>query len=256
MEPKTLKDEHGSVIVAAVKTYGDTTHTFVNRTEYTGPFLPGFKAHHNKEPINQLIPQPDLLFIDHCVGNQHDGEMEPAAQLYEKMLDFHRFWSIDDKMLHTEYSALRSVVVSDFDEKVKMPINEPAPGKRKSQIQEYVEYYGGAGVQHIALRTENMLDAIERMKARGCEFLTIPPSYYENLIPSLEKHGTKVEEDLEHIKKLNILVDHDANGYLLQLFTKPLQDRPTFFIEIIQRHNHNGFGAGNFKALFEAIELE
>ena len=138
------------------------------------------------------------------------------------MLDFHRFWSIDDKMLHTEFSALRSVVVADFDEKVKMPINEPAAGKRKSQIQEYVEYYGGAGVQHIALRTENILDAIERMKARGCEFLTIPPSYYENLKASLERLGTKVEEDLEHIQKLNILVDHDENGYLLQLFTKPV----------------------------------
>ena len=148
--------------------------------------------------------------------------MEAAASWYEQMLDFHRFWSIDDKMLHTEFSALRSVVVADFDEKVKMPINEPAAGKRKSQIQEYVEYYGGAGVQHIALRTENILDAIERMKARGCEFLTIPPSYYENLKASLERLGTKVEEDLEHIQKLNILVDHDENGYLLQLFTKPV----------------------------------
>lgn len=159
--------------------------------------------------------------------------MEAAATWYEKMLDFHRFWSIDDKMLHTEFSALRSVVVCDFDEKVKMPINEPAAGKRKSQIQEYVEYYHGAGVQHIALRTENMLDTIERMMARGCEFLTIPPSYYDNLRVSLAKLGTPVQEDLDHIQKLNILVDHDEKGYLLQLFTKPLEDRPTFFIEVI-----------------------
>lgn len=232
-EPKTLKDDNGAVIVATVRTYGDTTHTFINRTEYTGPFLPGFKTHHLKEPINQLIPQPELLFIDHCVGNQPDGEMEAAASWYEKMLDFHRFWSIDDKMLHTEYSALRSVVVSDFDEKVKMPINEPAAGVRKSQIQEYVEYYGGAGVQHIALRTESMLDTIERMKARGTEFLTIPPSYYDNLRESLKRLGTPVQEDLDHIQKLGILVDHDEKGYLLQLFTKPLEDRPTFFVEII-----------------------
>lgn len=182
--------------------------------------------------------------------------MEAAASWYEKMLDFHRFWSIDDKMLHTEYSALRSVVVCDFDEKVKMPINEPASGKRKSQIQEYVDYYGGPGVQHIALRTENILDSIERMKARGCEFLSIPPSYYEHLRESLKKHGTPVQEDLDHIQKLNLLCDHDEKGYLLQIFTKPLEDRPTFFIEVIQRRNHEGFGAGNFKALFEAIEAE
>lgn len=182
--------------------------------------------------------------------------MEAAASWYEKMLDFHRFWSIDDKMLHTEYSALRSAVVCDFDEKVKMPINEPASGKRKSQIQEYVDYYGGPGVQHIALRTENILDSIERMRARGCEFLSIPPSYYEHLRESLKKHGTPVQEDLDHIQKLNLLCDHDEKGYLLQIFTKPLEDRPTFFIEVIQRRNHEGFGAGNFKALFEAIEAE
>ena len=255
-EPKVLEDEHGKVMVSTVKTYGDTTHTFVQRIDYNGPFLPGFQAHPQVEMINKLVPQPELLFIDHCVGNQPDGEMEAAASWYEKMLDFHRFWSIDDKMLHTEYSALRSVVVADFDENIKMPINEPAEGKRKSQIQEYVDFYGGPGVQHIALRTDNILDSIERMKARGCQFLTIPPAYYDNLITNLEKVGTKVQEDLEHIKKLNILVDYDEKGYLLQIFTKPLEDRPTFFVEIIQRRNHQGFGAGNFKALFEAIELE
>jgi 4-hydroxyphenylpyruvate dioxygenase len=182
--------------------------------------------------------------------------MEAAASWYEQMLDFHRFWSIDDKMLHTEYSALRSVVVADFDENIKMPINEPAAGKRKSQIQEYVDFYGGPGVQHIALRTDDILNSIERMKARGCQFLTIPDAYYDNLFTNLEKMGTKVAEDLEHIRKLNILVDYDEKGYLLQIFTKPVEDRPTFFIEIIQRRNHQGFGAGNFKALFEAIELE
>lgn len=182
--------------------------------------------------------------------------MEAVASWYEQMLDFHRFWSIDDKMLHTEYSALRSVVVSDFDENVKMPINEPAAGKRKSQIQEYVDYYGGAGVQHIALRTDNIIDTVSRMRDRGCQFLTIPPTYYDNLGKRLGDKGTKVAEDLEMIRKLNILVDFDEKGYLLQIFTKPLEDRPTLFIEIIQRRNHNGFGAGNFKALFESIEQE
>lgn len=255
-EPETLKDEHGSVMVASVGTYGDTTHTFVQRIDYEGLFLPGFSKHPQEESINKLIPQPELQFIDHCVGNQPDGEMEAAASWYEKMLDFHRFWSIDDKMLHTEYSALRSVVVADFDENIKMPINEPAEGKRKSQIQEYVDFYGGPGVQHIALRTDDILNSIERMRARGCQFLTIPDAYYDNLFTNLEKMGTKVQEDLEHIRKLNILVDYDEKGYLLQIFTKPLEDRPTFFIEIIQRRNHQGFGAGNFKALFEAIELE
>lgn len=164
-----------------MRTYGDTTHTFVQNIDYKGPFLPGFIAHPFVDPLSKLLPAPEMLFIDHCVGNQADGEMEPVASWYEKMLDFHRFWSVDDKMLHTEYSALRSIVVADFDENVKMPINEPAPGKRKSQIQEYVDFYGGAGVQHIALRTDDIITAIQRMKARGCEFLTIPDSYYENL---------------------------------------------------------------------------
>jgi len=251
-----LKDENGSVILSTVKTYGDTTHTFVQRVDFKGKFLPGFKEHFLNEPINKLIEAPELQFIDHCVGNQPDGEMEAAAAWYEKMLDFHRFWSIDDKMLHTEYSALRSVVVSDFDENVKMPINEPAEGKKKSQIQEYVDYYGGAGVQHIALRTDNIIDSVSRMKARGCQFLTIPSAYYDTLAKRLGDMGTEVKEDLEKIRELNILVDFDEKGYLLQIFTKPLEDRPTLFIEIIQRRNHNGFGAGNFKALFESIELE
>lgn len=255
-EPYELKDDNGSVIMSTVKTYGDTTHTFVQRNDYKGTFLPGFKEHFLSEPFNKVMPQPELQFIDHCVGNQPDGEMEAAASWYEQMLDFHRFWSIDDKMLHTEFSALRSVVVSDFDENVKMPINEPAAGKKKSQIQEYVDFYGGAGVQHIALRTDSIIDTVTRMKDRGCQFLTIPPTYYDNLAKRLADCGTEVQEDLEVIRKLNILVDFDEKGYLLQIFTKPLEDRPTLFIEIIQRRNHNGFGAGNFKALFESIEQE
>jgi len=200
---------------------------------------------------------PDLKFIDHCVGNQPDGEMEAVAQWYENMLDFHRFWSVDDKMIHTEYSSLRSVVMADFDEKVKMPINEPANGKRKSQIQEYVEYYGGPGVQHIALRTENIIETVERMRARGVEFLEkIPDSYYDKIREGVKDVGLDVEEDIAVLQKYKILIDYDEKGYLLQIFTRPLEDRPTLFLEVIQRRNHQGFGAGNFKSLFEAIEAE
>uniref|UniRef100_A0A7S3U4Y6 4-hydroxyphenylpyruvate dioxygenase n=1 Tax=Strombidinopsis acuminata TaxID=141414 RepID=A0A7S3U4Y6_9SPIT len=255
-EPKEHKDDNGTVIMASVKTYGDTIHTFVQRVDYKGPFLPGFNEHPQKEVINKVLPIPDLKYIDHCVGNQPDGEMEAAASWYEKMLDFHRFWSIDDKMLHTEYSALRSVVVCDFDEKIKMPINEPAAGMRKSQIQEYVDFYGGAGVQHIAMRTEDIITTVIRMKERGCQFLTIPPAYYDGIRKGLKNVSYEVKEDLDKIQELNILVDYDEKGYLLQIFTKPVEDRPTLFFEVIQRRNHQGFGAGNFKSLFEAIEIE
>jgi 4-hydroxyphenylpyruvate dioxygenase len=194
--------------------------------------------------------------MDHCVGNQPDNQMLNACEFYEKTLDFHRFWSVDDSQMHTDYSALRSIVMADYDEVIKMPINEPAPGKKKSQIQEYVEYNAGAGVQHIALRTTDILKSVTALKARGVEFLTIPKAYYENLKIRLQSSQTKILEDMDAIEKLNILVDYDEGGYLLQIFSKPLEDRPTLFIEIIQRHNHTGFGAGNFKALFESIEIE
>ena len=197
-----------------------------------------------------------LDFIDHCVGNQPDLEMEAATSWYEKMLDFHRFWSVDDTMIHTEYSSLRSIVVADFDEVIKMPINEPAKGKRKSQIQEYVDYYGGAGVQHVALHTNDIIEAVTALAERGVEFLTIPDAYYEMLAKGLEHAGIQVTEDIAHLRRLNILIDYDNKGDLLQIFTKPVEDRPTLFFEIIQRHNHQGFGAGNFKSLFESIEVE
>ena len=254
--PETLKDDNGSVIVASVRTYGDTIHTFVQRVDYTGPFLPGFRAHHLKEKFNAVMSPVNLDFIDHCVGNQPDLEMEAATSWYEKMLDFHRFWSVDDTMIHTEYSSLRSIVVTDFDEVIKMPINEPAAGKRKSQIQEYVDYYGGAGVQHVALHTNDIIEAVTALAARGVEFLTIPDAYYERLTKGLEHAGIQVKEDIAHLRRLNILIDYDDKGYLLQIFTKPVEDRPTLFFEIIQRHNHQGFGAGNFKSLFESIEVE
>jgi 4-hydroxyphenylpyruvate dioxygenase len=254
--PETLKDENGSVIVASVATYGDTVHTFIQRVDYTGPFLPGFKPHHLKEKFNSVMTPIELNEVDHCVGNQPDLQMEAAASWYEKMLDFHRFWSVDDSIIHTEYSSLRSIVVADFDEKIKMPINEPANGKRKSQIQEYVEYYGGAGVQHIALSTGDIIKTVTALSERGVEFLTIPDAYYERLRKGLEHAGIQVQEDIATLQKLKILVDYDDKGYLLQIFTKPVEDRPTLFYEIIQRRNHQGFGAGNFKSLFESIEIE
>jgi 4-hydroxyphenylpyruvate dioxygenase len=227
-EPKKLTDQFGSVIVATIQTYGDTVHTLVQRTvdgqEYKGVFLPGFKEHYLKDPINQVLPPTNLDVIDHIVGNQPDREMTPTADWYEKMLNFHRFWSIDDKMMHTEYSALNSIVMADFDENVKLPINEPAPGKKKSQIQEYVDFYVGAGVQHLALRTENIIDAVAGLRKRGVEFLSIPKSYYDNFRKALPNLSIEVKEDVDTIERLGLLIDYDDNGYLLQLFTKPLED--------------------------------
>ena len=255
-EPQTLTDEHGSVVIATVKTYGDTVHTFVQRGEYSGPFLPGFVAKTVEDPLAGVTPSPKLGVIDHIVGNMPDQEMMPVVEWYEKILQFHRFWSVDDKQIHTEYSSLRSVVMADYDEVIKMPINEPAEGKRKSQIQEYVEHYGGKGVQHIALRTENILEAITHLRARGVQFLNVPSSYYDALGERMKAAGISTKEDIKAIQDLNILVDFDDQGYLLQLFTMPLQDRPTVFLEVIQREGCQGFGAGNFKSLFEAIERE
>lgn len=258
-EPWEEKDEHGTVVFARVQTYGDTTHTFLERTDYNGTdknFLPGYKPADKNDPLLAKLPHVGLEVIDHCVGNQPDNEMENVASWYTNILAFHRFWSVDDKQMHTEYSALRSIVVTDYDEVIKMPINEPAPGKRKSQIQEYVDYYGGPGVQHIALRTPNVIEAVEAARERGLDFLTPPATYYDDLIERLKGSKVEIKESMDVIRKNCILVDFDDNGYLLQIFTKPCQDRPTLFIEFIQRCNHSGFGAGNFKALFEAIEKD
>ncbi|XJO71723.1 hypothetical protein BDV3_001191 [Batrachochytrium dendrobatidis] len=254
-EPWEEKDADGTVIMATIGTYGDVEHTFVQRTGYTGRFLPGFVAP-SADPINKFMPAVNLLFVDHVVGNQPDNEMVPACEMYEKFLDFHRFWSVDDTQMHTEYSALRSIVMTDYDQKIKMPINEPAVGKKKSQIQEFVDYHGGAGVQHIAIRSEDIVESVTNLRARGVEFLGIPDSYYDNLRLRLSTSKVNVTEDMNTLQKLKILVDYDEDGYLLQIFTKPVEDRPTLFIEVIQRKNHEGFGAGNFKALFESIELE
>uniref|UniRef100_A0A672G687 4-hydroxyphenylpyruvate dioxygenase n=1 Tax=Salarias fasciatus TaxID=181472 RepID=A0A672G687_SALFA len=256
-EPWVEQDSHGKVKYAMLQTYGDTTHTLI---EYLGPykglFLPSYKEPLFRDPLLAKLPPTGLNFIDHIVGNQPDDQMVPVSDWYQKCLLFHRFWSIDDKQIHTQYSALRSIVVTNYEETIKMPINEPAMGKKKSQIQEYVDYNGGPGVQHIALNTSNIIESIKNLHARGMEFLQAPDTYYDTLRAKLKTAKIKVKEDLDTLQKLKILVDFDDNGYLLQIFTKPVQDRPTLFLEVIQRHNHFGFGAGNFKSLFEAIEKD
>lgn len=250
------EDEAGSVRYATIQTFGDTCHTMVEKRGYEGLFLPGFKQPIVTNRLLPTLPLTGLLVIDHCVWNQPDGEMEGATQWYERTLSMKRFWSVDDTQIHTKYSSLRSIVVTNEEETIKMPINEPASGLRKSQIQEFIDYYGGAGIQHIALRTEDIISSVSCLRDRGLEFLSVPDSYYDQLKEKLQKSRVRIAEDMHELQKLKILIDYDDNGYLLQIFTKPMQDRPTLFLEVIQRHNHSGFGAGNFKALFEAIEAE
>ncbi|KAK4458731.1 4-hydroxyphenylpyruvate dioxygenase [Cladorrhinum samala] len=256
--PLTKGDkEHGFVRTAVIRTYGDTTHTLISRKDYRGTFLPGYKAA-SHPPSKISYPDINLNRIDHCVGNQDWNEMVKACAFYEQCLSFHRFWSVDDNQICTEFSALSSIVMSSANNVVKMPINEPAPGKKKSQIEEYIIFNSGPGVQHIALLTDNILETVAAMRARGVEFINVPKSYYDTMRMRLktEKRDWELKEEFETIERLNILIDYDERGYLLQLFTKPLMDRPTVFVEIIQRNEFDGFGAGNFKSLFEAIERE
>ena len=246
VSPEDLTDAHGTVRRASIATYGDTIHSFISYKDYRGPFLPGF--------AERAVPGRDagLLRIDHMVGNVELGRMNEWADWYSRVLGFKRYISFDDKDISTEYSALMSIVMSDDSFAIKFPINEPATGKRKSQIEEYLDYYRGAGVQHIALLTNDILSTITSLKRNGVEFLSVPDSYYD-LLPS--RVGA-IDEAIQAIRELGILVDRDDEGYLLQLFTKPVQDRPTLFFEIIQRKGSRGFGKGNFKALFESIERE
>jgi 4-hydroxyphenylpyruvate dioxygenase len=261
---KTISDENGTVTFGVIAAYGDTTHTLITKQNYKGPFLPGFQAAKPADYL-ELLPVVNFVTIDHCVGNQNWNNMEDVCAYYEKVFGFHKFWSADDSVITTDYSALCSVVMTDPDNKIKIPINEPAKGKGRSQIEEFVKFYDGSGVQHIALQTVNILETIPHMRARGAEFIKIPATYYDNLRKRLAAGGNNglnatalahLQQSLEKIEHNNILVDFDERGYLLQLFTKPLADRPTVFIEIIQREGHDGFGAGNFKALFESIEEE
>jgi 4-hydroxyphenylpyruvate dioxygenase len=247
-EPKTLKDEHGEVKIAGIYTYGETVHTFVERKNYNGVFMPGFMA---KESLIEVKPV-GLLHVDHCVGNVGWGEMNKWVEYYQKVMGFNLLITFDDKDISTEYTALMSKVVSNGNGYVKFPINEPAEGRKKSQIEEYIDFYGGAGVQHIAIATNDILSTVGQLRKNGVDFLYVPDNYYETVT---ERVG-EIDEDLEELKKLNILIDRDDDGYLLQIFTKPVQDRPTVFYEIIQRKGAKSFGKGNFKALFEAIERE
>ena len=246
MEPRDEEDERGAIRRAAIKTYGDTIHSFISYKGYDGPFLPGFTAAEVEgTPVG-------IAVVDHMVGNVELGAMNRWCEWYSKVMGFSRYITFDDKDINTEYSALMSIVMSDDNRVVKFPINEPAEGKKKSQIQEYLEAYYGPGVQHVALLCGNVIETVSRLRENGVEFLSVPDSYYEELPGRV---GT-IDEPMDELKKLGILVDRDEDGYLLQIFTKPVQDRPTVFFEIIQRKGARGFGKGNFKALFESIERE
>lgn len=248
LEPTTLKDKDGEVVLSGIHTYGDTVHLFVERKNYKGAFMPGFvKWNSNYNPTDT-----GLLYVDHCVGNVGWNQMNPWVKFYEDVLGFRNILSFDDKDISTEYSALMSKVMSNGNGFVKFPINEPAEGKKKSQVEEYLDFYNGEGVQHVAIATNNIIETVTNLQNRGVEFLKVPSSYYETV---LDRVG-KIDEDLEPLSELGILIDKDDEGYLLQIFTKPLEDRPTLFFEIIQRKGAKSFGKGNFKALFEALERE
>ena len=247
--PRMVEDDHGKAVLATIATYGETTHTLVERSSYSGPYLPGYVA---AGPIGNPPPRPFFTEIDHCVGNVELGRMDEWVGFYHQVMGFTNMKEFVGDDIATEYSALMSKVVADGSRKVKFPINEPAPGKKRSQIDEYLEFYGGPGVQHIALATDDIAAAVTAMRAAGVEFLGTPGSYYDALGAWLGETHIPVQT----LRELGILADRDEDGYLLQIFTKPVQDRPTVFFELIERHGSQGFGKGNFKALFEAIERE
>ena len=253
LEPVVEKDEHGEVVRSGIYTYGETVHMFIERKNYTGAFLPGFKewkSDYNPEPLG-------LKYIDHMVGNVGWNQMDTWVKWYEDVMGFENFLSFDDNQIHTEYSALMSKVMSNGNGRIKFPINEPAKAAKKSQIEEYLDFYEDSGVQHIAVATDDGIKTVAQLKARGVEFLPPPPQeYYDGIPERLGQHRNMMKEDIKELQKLSILVDADEEGYLLQIFTKPIEDRPTLFFEIIQRMGARGFGAGNFKALFESIERE
>jgi len=247
-EPRVLKDDAGEVVVAAIRIYGDTIHSLVERRNYRGLFMPGFAE---KKPHFQP-KETGLQYVDHCVGNVELGKMDVWVGFYEKVMGFKNLITFDDEDISTEYSALMSKVMANGNERIKFPINEPARGKKKSQIDEYLDFYGGPGVQHLALATNDIIGTVTALRDRGVEFLTTPTTYYADL----QQRVGKIDEPLHVLQSLGILVDRDPEGYLLQIFSKPVQDRPTVFFEIIQRKGARGFGKGNFRALFEAIERE
>ena len=249
MEPTTITDEFGEIKMAGIYTYGETIHMFIERKNYEGPFMPGYvKSESTYQPTDC-----GLLYVDHCVGNVGWNRMNDTVQWYQDVMGFVNILSFDDKQINTEYSALMSKVMSNGNGFSKFPINEPAEGKKKSQVEEYLDFYEGEGVQHIAVATKDIVKTVTELKSRGVEFLSAPPEAYYDMIP--ERVG-EIDEDIKKLQNLGILVDCDEEGYLLQIFTKPVEDRPTLFYEIIERHGAQSFGAGNFKALFEALERE
>jgi 4-hydroxyphenylpyruvate dioxygenase len=248
-EPQVLRDAHGEVVVAAIAIYGDTIHSLVERKNYRGLFMPGFVSKQNAYFKPTSV---GLKYVDHCVGNVELGKMNVWVKFYEDVMGFKNLISFDDEDISTEYSSLMSKVMSNGNERIKFPINEPAVGKKKSQIEEYLDFYGGPGVQHLALATDDILETVTALRNRGVEFLSVPTSYYEEL----QGRVGKIDEPVDELAKLGILVDRDPDGYLLQIFSKPVEDRPTLFYEIIQRKGAKSFGKGNFKALFESIERE
>ncbi len=247
-EPKEETDENGTIVTSGIYTYGETIHVFVERKNYNGLFFPGFiKWEPDFKP-----KETGLLYVDHIVGNVNEGEMDKVADFYRTVMGFDQLISFDDKDISTEFTALKSKVMANGNMRIKFPINEPARGLKKSQIEEYLDFYIGPGPQHVAMATDDIISTISDLRARGVDFLFVPDTYYETVYQRVGK----INEDMETLKKLNILIDRDDKGYLLQLFTKPVQDRPTFFFEIIQRNGAESFGKGNFKALFESIERE
>ncbi|MDG1528738.1 MAG: 4-hydroxyphenylpyruvate dioxygenase [Polaribacter sp.] len=253
LEPTLETDEHGEIVKAGIYTYGETVHMFVERKNYTGAFMPGFR----KWDSDYNPTSVGLKYIDHMVGNVGWNQMDVWVKWYEDVMGFENFLSFDDKQIHTEYSALMSKVMSNGNGRIKFPINEPAKAAKKSQIEEYLDFYEGSGVQHIAVATDDIIKTVSQLKARGVEFLPPPPQSYYDMIPErLGEHREMMKEDIGELQKLSIMIDADEEGYLLQIFTKPVEDRPTLFFEIIQRMGARGFGAGNFKALFESIERE
>jgi 4-hydroxyphenylpyruvate dioxygenase len=249
LEPTVLKDDQGEVRISAIAAYGDTLHSFIERKNYRGMFLPGFRAVEGDDPVARPV---GLKYIDHMVGNVGWGQMEAWVNFYRDVMGFQLYQHFDDKDISTEYSALMSKVMSNGNGRVKFPINEPATGKRKSQIEEYLEFYRGPGVQHIAMATDDIIATVSKLRAQGVQFLKVPTTYYDDL----EKRCGKIDEPVDQLAELGILVDRDDEGYMLQIFTKPVEDRPTLFYEVIQRKGSRSFGKGNFKALFEAIERE
>ena len=247
--PETLRDEHGEARISAIAAYGDTIHSFVERKNYRGVFLPGFVAVDHQDTVARPV---GLKYIDHMVGNVGWGQMNALVDFYRDIMGFRLYQHFDDKDISTEYSALMSKVMSNGNERVKFPINEPAAGKRKSQIEEYLDFYKGPGVQHIAMATDNIIDTVTRLRDQGIEFLRVPTTYYDELT----SRTGPIDEPLERLQELGILVDRDDEGYMLQIFSKPVEDRPTLFYEVIQRKGSRSFGKGNFKALFEALEHE